>query len=78
MNEAWDLYEGLKMATGRGWMAVVPESDCLRAIEDLNNNATFVAELGTIYQNIRSLSQNFWYCSFNFARREANDIAQAR
>ena len=44
-------------------------------MNELNRNIRNEAELGTSYDNIRTLIPNFESCSFTFVKRNANVIA---
>ena len=75
MMEAQGVIEGMRFAVTKGWKSVIIELDCQKLVNDLNKNNRIEAELGILYDNIRSFIPNFESCSFAFVNRNANLIA---
>ena len=58
-----------------GWESIIIESDCKKAIDDLDSEVNDLSKLGLIYADIRELKSHFRNCCIAYVSRKANHTA---
>ncbi|KAE8731243.1 hypothetical protein F3Y22_tig00002840pilonHSYRG00794 [Hibiscus syriacus] len=74
MAEMWDIHDSLCFAWNLGFRKIEVESDCVSAVEILNNN-TQIMMCDSIVRLIKDLLPREWEVSIKHTHREANMVA---
>jgi len=75
LKEARVCYFALKTAFSHGVRSIILEGDCKSLITKLKRKCVIAAEVGLFINDIFQFSYLFYYCAFEFVKREGSRVA---